>query len=147
MKRSALQLLTFSTLTIFLASGCATTRAHKPDAAKDPQRMIADLQSQLVAKDQEIADLKYQVDSSQEAFPRTNFSSGNDSDRVNILRVAGVSGTQVQRALLRAGYDPGPIDGKLGKKTKSAVKSFQRKKGLKADGTIGEKTWSALKKY
>ena len=147
MKRSALQLITFSTLMVFLAPGCATTRAHKPDAAQNPQRQIADLQSQLVAKDQEIADLKYQVDSSRQSLPTTNFSSGNDSDSSNILRVAGVSGTEVQRALLRAGYDPGLIDGKLGKKTKSAIKSFQRKKGLTADGVIGEKTWSALKQY
>ncbi len=147
MKHSALHLVTFSALTILLASGCATTRAHKPNAAQDPQGQIADLQSQLVAKDQEISDLKYQVDSSRQSLPMTNFSSGNDSDSSNILRVSGVSGTEVQRALLRAGYDPGTIDGKLGKKTKSAVKSFQRKKGLTADGVIGERTWSALKKY
>jgi len=147
MKRSGFQLLAFSTLTVLLASGCATTRAHKPDASQNPQQQIADLQSQLVAKDQEIADLKYQVESSRQALPSTNFSSSSGSDSSNILRVSGVSGVEVQRALLRAGYDPGPIDGKLGKKTKSAIKSFQRKQGLTADGVIGEKTWSALKAY
>ena len=147
MKRSALQLLTFTALTILVASGCATTRAHKPDASQDPQRQIADLQSQLVTKDQEIADLKYQVDSSRQALPTTNFSSGSSSGTSKIVRVSGVSGVEVQRALLRAGYDPGPIDGKLGKKTKSAIKSFQRKQGLTADGVIGEKTWSALRAF
>ena len=147
MNRSALQLLAFSTLTVLLATGCATTRAHKPNAAQDPQTQIADLQSQLVAKDQEIADLKYQVESSRQALPVTNFTSGSGGDSANIIRVSGVSASEVQRALLRAGYDPGPIDGKLGKKTKSAIKAFQRKQGLTADGVIGEKTWSALKAF
>jgi peptidoglycan hydrolase-like protein with peptidoglycan-binding domain len=58
-----------------------------------------------------------------------------------------VSATELQRALLRAGFDPGPVDGKLGKKTKAAVKAFQRKQGLTADGVVGEKTWSALSAY
>ena len=147
MMRARLQLLAISMLTVFLASGCATTRAHKPNAAQDPQQQIADLQSQLVAKDQEISDLKYQVESSRQALPATNFSSGSSSDSSNILRVSGLSGVEVQRALLRAGYDPGPIDGKLGKKTKSAIKAFQRKQGLTSDGVIGEKTWSALKAF
>jgi murein L,D-transpeptidase YcbB/YkuD len=145
MNRTSFQILAVSTALTLLATGCATTRARKPDAAQDPQHQIADLQSQLVAKDQEIADLRYQLDSRQ-TMPDTNFSSGN-SDKHNILRVSGVSATEVQRALLRAGYDPGPIDGRLGKKTKSAIKQFQRSKGLTADGVVGERTWSALRAY
>ena len=42
MKRSRLQVITFLSLTLVLVSGCATTRAHKPDAAKDPQSQITD---------------------------------------------------------------------------------------------------------
>lgn len=137
-----LALLTALTLS---SAGCATTRAHKSDPAADPQRQIADLQAQLMAKDQEITELKYQLDSRQ-SLPETNFSSGN-SDSKNILRVSGISGAELQRALLRAGFDPGPIDGRLGKKTRTAVKAFQRKNGLTADGVVGEKTWSALKNY
>ena len=51
----------------------------------------------------------------------------------------------LQAALKRAGYDPGALDGKLGKKTRSAVKAFQKKNGLTADGVVGEKTWAALR--
>jgi peptidoglycan hydrolase-like protein with peptidoglycan-binding domain len=146
MNRSALRLLAFSFTVVFVASGCATTRARKADPAQDPQQQVADLQNQLIAKDQEIADLKYQLDSSRQALPATNFSAAN-VDKQNMLRVAGVSGSELQRALLRAGYDPGPIDGKLGKKTRTAVKAFQRKNGLTADGVVGEKTWSMLRSY
>ena len=127
----------------WIVTGCATTRP-KP-AAPDANAQIAAMQSQLQAKDQEIQDLRYQLDSHQQALTN-NFSSGS-SDKKNILRAAGVTPADLQKALLRAGYDPGPIDGRLGKKTRSAVKAFQKKNGLTADGVVGEKTWATLKSY
>lgn len=60
------------------------------------------------------------------------------------------SGTEVkkiQQALINAGYSPGIVDGKLGKKTKQAIVSFQRSKGLYPDGIVGPKTWGELSKY
>ena len=36
------------------------------------------------------------------------------------------------------------IDGDFGSKTESAVKDFQRKQGMTADGIVGPKTWKAL---
>jgi hypothetical protein len=38
--------------------------------------------------------------------------------------------TSLQRALAQEGYDPGPIDGYLGRQTLRAVKSYQEAKGL-----------------
>lgn len=40
----------------------------------------------------------------------------------------------VQQALARQGHDVGPIDGKLGQMTREAVRDFQIKAGLPADG-------------
>jgi len=54
---------------------------------------------------------------------------------------------QIQTALKNAGYDPGPIDGKLGGKSKKAIKDFQTANGLKADGKVGLKTWTKLSAY
>jgi len=54
---------------------------------------------------------------------------------------------QIQTALKNAGYDPGTIDGKLGAKSKKAIKDFQAANGLKADGKIGPKTWAKLSTY
>lgn len=50
----------------------------------------------------------------------------------------------VQTKLKRWGYYSGSVDGIYGVKTKSAVKSFQKKNGLTADGIVGKKTASAL---
>ena len=36
------------------------------------------------------------------------------------------------------------VDGNFGSKTETAVKDFQRKHGLTADGVVGAKTWKAL---
>ena len=50
----------------------------------------------------------------------------------------------VQQRLLDLGYYKGKVDGIWGKKTLAAVKSFQKAKGLVADGIVGAKTEKAL---
>ncbi len=54
---------------------------------------------------------------------------------------------QVQTALIRAGYDPGAVDGIFGVKTENAVKRFQRVLGLKVDGIVGPNTWAYLEPF
>ena len=58
-----------------------------------------------------------------------------------------LSPKQIQRALKSAGFYQGPIDGKIGPKTKEAILKFQKAKGLKADGIVGKKTSAELNKY
>jgi murein L,D-transpeptidase YcbB/YkuD len=53
---------------------------------------------------------------------------------------------QVQQALQNKGFDPGPIDGIFGPKTKEAVRNFQDRYGMKADGEIDNQTLYALGK-
>jgi peptidoglycan hydrolase-like protein with peptidoglycan-binding domain len=50
----------------------------------------------------------------------------------------------LQRVLGMNGYHPGPADGVFGRKTKRAVKQFQRRRGLSADGRVGPLTTHAL---
>jgi peptidoglycan hydrolase-like protein with peptidoglycan-binding domain len=50
----------------------------------------------------------------------------------------------VQRMLRDVGYDPGPIDGSRGGQTATAIKKFQRDKGLKRTGTVTAPTLQAL---
>ena len=54
---------------------------------------------------------------------------------------------EIQKALATAGYEPGPTDGKLGHKTKEAIRKFQKDSGLKADGVVGTETWGKLGQF
>lgn len=124
-----------------LMSGCATTRPRRAEKV-DPQAQVVDLQNQLQAKDQQIQDLQSQLAASSQPMPMSNFSSSGRSS--SVIRVSGVSVTELQRALKKAGYDPGPVDGRVGKKTKSAIRRFQRDQGLASYGVVGDKTWTLL---
>lgn len=54
---------------------------------------------------------------------------------------------QIQLALRQAGFDPGPADGRMGTRTKVAIRDFQLANGLQADGKVGPKTWSKLETF
>jgi N-acetylmuramoyl-L-alanine amidase len=55
-----------------------------------------------------------------------------------------VSGTQAR--LKNLGYNPGPIDGRLGDRTRAAIRAFQTAKGLTVDGVCSPAVIDALKK-
>lgn len=50
----------------------------------------------------------------------------------------------LQNKLKAAGFNPGPIDGAFGPKTKAAVVAFQRAQGITVDGIVGPQTWGKL---
>ncbi len=54
---------------------------------------------------------------------------------------------EIQKALTQAGFYRGTIDGVIGKKTRAALREFQTKHDLTADGVCGPKTWEKLKTY
>ena len=51
---------------------------------------------------------------------------------------------EVQQALKEQGYDPGPVDGAMGMRTKNALKSFQTASNLTPTGTINAETAEKL---
>lgn len=53
----------------------------------------------------------------------------------------------LQSWLYKAGFNPGGIDGVYGANTEKAVKEFQKKVGITADGIAGKQTYQALQKY
>lgn len=53
----------------------------------------------------------------------------------------------LQQALRAAGYDPGAEDGAFGPNTEAAVKNFQERLNIPADGVVGKQTWDALGQF
>jgi len=51
---------------------------------------------------------------------------------------------ELQRILKDANFDPGPADGVMGSQTRKAIRGFQKKKGLWANGKVDSKTWLEL---
>ena len=70
--------------------------------------------------------------------------SNNEVEALSKYGSRGNEVTQIQTKLKRWGYYNGSIDGVYGTQTLNAVKSFQRKNGLTADGIAGPKTLAAM---
>jgi len=51
---------------------------------------------------------------------------------------------QIQQALINAGYAPGPVDGRIGQRTRAAIRSFQHDKGIVETGAVDWATMAAL---
>ena len=53
---------------------------------------------------------------------------------------------RVQTGLTRLGYDPGPIDGKMGSRTSGAIKAYQRDHDLLVDGRASSELASHIER-
>lgn len=71
----------------------------------------------------------------------------NQFGRSGLVINGQVNPRKVQAALLYSHSGPGMIDGKMGEKSKQALREFQKNNGLKADGKIGFKTLNKLNQY
>ena len=141
-----LTLVLLACVFVFSLSGCAACRKQNNIETQGLKNQISVLESQSQAKDEEINSLKESLNKTQEekiVSPSQSFgnkgvvSRGNGRPHVK----------QIQTALKNAGYNPGAIDGKKGKQTREAIKSFQKDNKLNADGRVGKETWDLLKKY
>jgi peptidoglycan hydrolase-like protein with peptidoglycan-binding domain len=65
-------------------------------------------------------------------------------DTVPALDLEGIR--QVQQALQDKGFDPGPVDGVLGSRTKEAVLQFQNRYGIDSNGKVDNQTLFTLGK-
>lgn len=64
--------------------------------------------------------------------------SGSPSGRMTVR--------EQQAALRAAGFDPGPIDGIIGPRTRAAIRAYQQANGLTVDGIVGPQTTAALQR-
>lgn len=128
----------------FSLTGCVTVRKKNLEQ-QGLKNQIQALEVQVREKDQEIIDLREvlarEIQQKEELGKKVSTTKfiGEVRSRPNVK--------QIQTALKNAGYDPGPIDGKIGKRTREAIKAFQKANNLTADGKTGKLTWNLLRDY
>lgn len=133
------KLFFFFLAVVFMVSlnGCVATIKKSDESLQNAENKASCLESQLQSKEEEINNLRSALASTEETG--------------NIIRKCAKLGRpntrQIQTALQNAGFNPGSIDGKMGKQTREAIKFFQSANNLVADGKVGSKTWAVLQKY
>ena len=70
----------------------------------------------------------------------------NETDNIHEDTRMEQSMANVQRLLIRSGFDAGPADGIPGTRTMGAIRRFQASRKLVADGVAGPQTWRELLK-
>ncbi|MDD2703300.1 MAG: peptidoglycan-binding domain-containing protein [Candidatus Omnitrophica bacterium] len=138
----------FCCLVFIVMNGCASTANKQGLEMQGLRNQISVLEAKIQNKDREIESLRDALNktSEEKAAPgglEVPLGDKKISTEVNVHP----SVVQIQTALKNAGYDPGVIDGKLGKKTREAVKAFQGANNLKVDGKVGSQTWGMLKDH
>lgn len=127
-------------LVVFLA-GCATMRKGQDAQVQQLKNRVTYLEAELQRKNQEISSLENELERAQDV----RLTSGKQ--KIEDVSSAALTAKQIQMALRNAGFYKGPIDGKIGPKTKEAIKDFQKARGLRVDGIVGRRTTQELRKY
>jgi len=76
------------------------------------------------------------------SFPLDTSPSSGAADRQGNSKKVTVK--ELQQALAKAGYQPGPVDGRMGPKTRGALQRFQQAKGITGTGDIDWETLQLL---
>jgi len=138
--------------TLVLTTGCTTQKRHQRDIT-NLQTQIGALQSEVARLDQSLKDTEIALKAVQERGSKPATGSGSVLGQLTegaIYRTPSgfeLPAPAIQRALKKAGYYRGVVDGKVGSRTKAAIRNFQRDQGLETDGVCGRQTWTRLKGF
>ena len=140
-----LSLLTLSAISL---AGCATrgTVKQKDMEIQGLKNQVTVLESQVQSKDQELNGLKDALSAKQAEQEKVE-AAATSKAKSAVKAKSHPSAKDVQTALANAGYDPGKIDGRMGKQTREALKAFQKAHNLTANGKANKKTWALLGDY
>ncbi|MFA7254518.1 MAG: peptidoglycan-binding domain-containing protein [Candidatus Omnitrophota bacterium] len=131
-------------------SGCASRKTGKK--VDTMQAQINAMTDELVRLDQSLQDTRaaLQTQEGGGVSGSGSVSSGEGAMVGGMYRTPSgfeIPSVNIQKALKKAGYYNGAIDGKVGPGTRDAIAAFQKDNGLTADGVCGRGTWAKLKSY
>ncbi len=120
-----------------LAAASFPSGADRDQAARDRDRVQAWLSREQIAQAQARA---------KHWRPKVEDATSDAAELAGPLTSsADIQVREVQSLLGSLGYDPGPIDGIMGQKTRAAISGFQRLAGLSVDGEVTELLVAALR--
>ena len=142
-------------LLVWTLNGCASTKANSTTLQiQQFQTQLARMEKEIEQKESRIRYLEDRMEESKKAKaadtalvknkPSTNIKTKTGPSN-NVISQA--TPKKIQAALKKAGFYNGSVDGRIGDRTKEAIRDFQKSNGLKCDGVVGKETWSKLSKY
>lgn len=131
---------------VFTLSGCGTAKKNIREEVKGIKSQVESLQSRV-----ETVEMR-QAEAERIQAERAQMAEDTVQAGTNISVAPKPARTKerikdIQACLKNAGYYEGNIDGVKGRKTRKAIREFQKANDLTADGVVGQKTWAALSKY
>lgn len=140
----------FSLFVVFAVSlaGCASmgTVKQKDMEIEGLKNQVSLLEAQVQSKDQEISGLR-EVLSRPVEQPKVETAETAGVNKATLKVKSHPAVKDIQTALRNAGYDPGKIDGHMGKQTRDAIRAFQKANNLTVNGKANKKTWALLGAY
>jgi len=128
--------------------------ARLEETSRRRTKQLDDMARRIEISDAQIAAMKKQLEEARAPAepepepPAVVKEDPTDSSQPAQSRIAFDEFTlKVQKALKRAGYDPGPEDGKKGPNTTRALQAFQKENNIPTSGMADEATWALLKRY
>lgn len=159
MKKIACLSAMFVMIGLIAFSGCASKKtSRKVDTLQAQMGVVTD---ELVRLDQSLQDTRAALQAEEVKRDQLKGELGATESQISSLKeeegvIKGIYRTpsgfelpsvNIQKALKKAGYYDGALDGKIGPATRDAIRAFQQDNGLKADGVCGRQTWAKLKSY
>ncbi len=135
-------------LAAFAVSGCTTAPKKVRTEVQGLSTRVDTLESRV--EDMESKQARLEMAAAEKAArAREVYTREAQSNIVPKSRtaVSKASVTEIQTALKNANFYDGKIDGIKGKRTRRAIREFQRANGLNPDGVVGPKTWGILNRY
>ncbi|MDD4910045.1 MAG: peptidoglycan-binding domain-containing protein [Candidatus Omnitrophica bacterium] len=149
-------LRTFAVVLIVSAlalSGCQTLGAGKAKVdsqIQDLQNQVSVMEIRLKENEEELLKTRKSVQQlvSENEDLRAGLSDmKKKASKSSVAEFRKPLSKQVQIALRNAGFNPGPIDGKMGVQTRNAIRAFQKANRLPVSGDVDYNTWQALKEF
>jgi peptidoglycan hydrolase-like protein with peptidoglycan-binding domain len=129
----------------FIVAACAIALAFAWSGV--PAFAADDTTSKDSVKDKAKDKMETAKDKVGNAWDKTKEKASEVKDKVK-EKISGKKGgddvRSAQQALQDKGFNPGPIDGRMGPKTKAAITDFQKKENLKVTGSLDKDTKARL---